>query len=228
MNRRFRQYNLVEVILALGVVAIGVVSIMALFPIGASASRDAAMETYSSNAADEMFHMLQFMALNDGDTLDDSWNTWIKNDTKLKTSKPDYDDADTDKDKWKRLGDTTKGIDSNIFETTSATEKGVFLLISHHDSKAKSTAILANAGEDEDGSDENKISYEKVDFRAVVLAWKEKVREDPTDATKDIDFDEAAKLVIEVSWPEEMPYARRQKRYFSYEIAKPGAYVIED
>ncbi|MBR5837192.1 MAG: hypothetical protein IKZ84_01505, partial [Victivallales bacterium] len=62
MNRRFRQYNLVEVILALGVVAIGVVSIMALFPIGASASRDAAMETYSSNAADEMFHMLQFMA----------------------------------------------------------------------------------------------------------------------------------------------------------------------
>ena len=111
MNRRFRQYNLVEVILALGVVAIGVVSIMALFPIGASASRDAAMETYSSNAADEMFHMLQFMALNDGTTLDDSWNKWIKNDTKLDTSKPDYDEANTDKDKWERLGDTTKGID---------------------------------------------------------------------------------------------------------------------
>ena len=33
-----RRYNLVEVILALGVVAIGVVSIMALFPIGASDS----------------------------------------------------------------------------------------------------------------------------------------------------------------------------------------------
>jgi hypothetical protein len=224
MNRRFRQYNLVEVILALGVVAIGVVSIMALFPIGASASRDAAMETYSSNAADEMFHMLQFMALNDGTTLDDSWDKWIKNDTKLETSKPDYDDANTDKDKWERLGDTTKGIDSNIFTTTTS-KKGVFLLISHHDSSADKDATLADAGDTESDST---ITYEKVDFRAVVLAWKEKVREDPTDASKDIDFDEAAKLVIEVSWPEEMPYAARQKRYFSYEIAKPGAYVLED
>ena len=224
MNRRFRQYNLVEVILALGVVAIGVVSIMALFPIGASASRDASMETYSSNAADEMFHMLQFMALNDGDTVEDSWNKWIKNDTKLDSSKPDYDDADTDKDKWERLGDTTKGIDGNIFQAKPA-KKGVFLLISHHDSSADKDATLADAG---DSESDNTITYEKVDFRAVVLAWKEKVREDPTDATKDIDFDEAAKLVIEVSWPEEMPYARRQKRYFSYEIAKPGAYVIED
>ena len=224
MNRRVRQYNLVEVILALGVVAIGVVSIMALFPIGASASRDAAMETYSSNAADEMFHMLQFMALNDGTTLDDSWDKWIKNDTKLETSKPDYDDANTDKDKWERLGDTTKGIDSNIFTTTTS-KKGVFLLISHHDSSADKDATLADAGDTESDST---ITYEKVDFRAVVLAWKEKVREDPTDASKDIDFDEAAKLVIEVSWPEEMPYAARQKRYFSYEIAKPGAYVLED
>ena len=224
MNRRFRQYNLVEVILALGVVAIGVVSIMALFPIGASATRDAAMETYSSNAADEMFHMLQFMALNDGDTLNDSWNKWIKNDTQLENSKPDYDEANTDKDKWERFSDTTKGIDSNIFKTKS-TKKGVFLLISHHDSSADKDATLADAGDTES---DNTITYEKVDFRAVVLAWKEKVREDPTDATKDIDFDEAAKLVIEVSWPEEMPYDKRQKRYFSYEIAKPGAYVLED
>ena len=223
MNRRFRQYNLVEVILALGVVAIGVVSIMALFPIGASASRDAAMETYSSNAADEMFHMLQFMAFNDGTTLDDSWNKWIKNDTQLETSKPDYDEANTEKDKWERLGDTTKGIDSNIFKTKS-TKKGVFLLISHHDSSADKDATLADAGDTESDST---ITYEKVDFRAVVLAWKEKVREDPTEASKDIDFDEAAKLVIEVSWPEEMPYAARQKRYFSYEIAKPGAYVLD-
>ncbi len=223
MNRRFRQYNLVEVILALGVVAIGVVSIMALFPIGASATRDAAMETYSSNAADEMFHMLQFMALNDGTTLDDSWNKWIKADTKLGTSKPNYTDDNTDKDKWERLGDSTKGIDGNIFQAKPA-KKGVFLLISHHDSSADKDAALADAGDTES---DNTITYEKVDFRAVVLVWKENVREDPTDATKDIGFDEAAKLVIEVSWPEEMPYAARQKRYFSYEIAKPGAFVLE-
>ena len=87
-------------------------------------------------------------------------------------------------------------------------------------------ATLADAGDTES---DNTITYEKVDFRAVVLAWKEKVREKPEESsdTNDIDLDEAAKLVIEVSWPEEMPYAGRQKRYFSYEIAKPGAYVVE-
>ena len=223
MNRRFRQYNLVEVILALGVVAIGVVSIMALFPIGASASRDAAMETYSSNAADEMFHMLQFMALNDGNTLDISWKKWIEENDQVGISKPSYTAENTDKSKWKRLGDATKGVDGNIFQHKD--DKGVFLLISHHDSSADKDATLADAGDTESDST---ITYEKVDFRAVVLVWKEKVREDPTDASKDIDFDEAAKLVIEVSWPEEMPYAARQKRYFSYEIAKPGAYVLED
>ena len=222
MNRRFRQYNLVEVILALGVVAIGVVSIMALFPIGASATRDAAMETYSSNAADEMFHMLQFMALNDGNTLDISWKKWIEENDHVGTSKPSYTDENTDKSKWKRLGDATKGVDGNIFQHKD--DKGVFLLISHHDSSADKDATLADAGDTESDST---ITYEKVDFRAVVLAWKEKVRVDPTGTDPDLKYEEAAKLVIEVSWPEEMPYAARQKRYFSYEIAKPGAYVLD-
>ena len=94
----------------------------------------------------------------------------------------------------------------------------------YHDLGNLNYSFITDAGDTES---DNTITYEKVDFRAVVLAWKEKVREDPADAAKDIEFDEAAKLVIEVSWPEEMPYAARQKRYFSYEIAKPGAFVLE-
>ena len=215
MNRRFRQYNLVEVILALGVVAIGVVSIMALFPIGASATRDAAMETYSSNVADEVFHVVQYLALKD-------WNTWAKGTAKIPNSKPNYTDSDTDSNKWRRLDNATQGIDSNIFRHES--KEGVFLLISHHDSSAKKDATLAAPGASETN---DTITYEKVDFRAVVLAWKEQVRVDPTGTDPDLGYDEAAKLVIEVSRPEEMPYPRRQKRYFSYEIAKPGAFVVK-
>ncbi len=76
-----RRYNLVEVILALGVVAIGVVSIMALFPIGANASRDASMETYAANVADEMLQFVKY---------------------RLKEVRDDEDQGDID-DKWKAL-----------------------------------------------------------------------------------------------------------------------------
>ena len=44
-------FTMVEILLALGVCVIGICSIMVLFPIGATASRDAAMETYAANAA---------------------------------------------------------------------------------------------------------------------------------------------------------------------------------
>lgn len=47
-------FSMVEIMLALGVVAIGVISIMGLFPIGIVASRDTAMETYAANAAEEL------------------------------------------------------------------------------------------------------------------------------------------------------------------------------
>lgn len=51
---------MIEILLALGVTAVGICSIMVLFPIGANASRDAAMETYTANAADEILHYYQY------------------------------------------------------------------------------------------------------------------------------------------------------------------------
>ena len=77
-----RRYNLVEVILALGVVAIGVVSIMALFPIGANASRDASMETYAANVSDEMLQFVKYRLKEVGETdkqddIDQRWEDLV-------------------------------------------------------------------------------------------------------------------------------------------------------
>ena len=57
---RKHPFTMIEILLALGVIAIGICSIMVLFPIGANASRDAAMETYCANAAEELLHYYQF------------------------------------------------------------------------------------------------------------------------------------------------------------------------
>ena len=53
-------FNLIELLLALGVIVVGLVSVMALFPIGASTNRDAMAENYSAQAAEQMLNSLAF------------------------------------------------------------------------------------------------------------------------------------------------------------------------
>ena len=53
-------FNMVEILLALGVVAIGICSVMVLFPVGANASRDSIMEEYAASTAEQMLNMINF------------------------------------------------------------------------------------------------------------------------------------------------------------------------
>ena len=55
-RRPERFFNMVECALALAVVAIGVVSIVALFPVGMEATRDAIADSYAADAADSFLH----------------------------------------------------------------------------------------------------------------------------------------------------------------------------
>ena len=55
-SRKTAFFSMVEMVLALGVIAIGAVSIMALFPVGLTASRDAVGETYATDSADQFLH----------------------------------------------------------------------------------------------------------------------------------------------------------------------------
>lgn len=55
-RQRISCFNMIEVAIALAVIAVGVVSIMALFPIGLAASRDAMAESYASEMADMLLH----------------------------------------------------------------------------------------------------------------------------------------------------------------------------
>ena len=50
-----KYFNLVEVALSIGILAIGVTSIMALFPVGFDRSREAIGENYCAEAADSLF-----------------------------------------------------------------------------------------------------------------------------------------------------------------------------
>ena len=53
-------FNLIEILIALGILAIGMVAVLGLFPLGFATTRDAMAESSSADAADQMLHMLQF------------------------------------------------------------------------------------------------------------------------------------------------------------------------
>jgi type II secretory pathway pseudopilin PulG len=73
---RARRFTLIEVTLALIVIAIGLMSIMALFPVGANANRDAIAENYAADAAEQM---LSFLAAQ----IRDDWSFWSNIDDEL-------------------------------------------------------------------------------------------------------------------------------------------------
>ena len=69
---------MVEILLALGVVAIGICSVMVLFPVGANAGRDASMETYAADLAEQTLHLAKFNLNKLGKI---NWATYIENDS---------------------------------------------------------------------------------------------------------------------------------------------------
>ena len=88
---RVSPFNMIEITVAIGVVAIGMVSLMALFPIGFNAHRDAIGELYASDLADQFLHVEKYDLQKDPTT----WDTKV---SALPSSKPTIgDDAITTK-----------------------------------------------------------------------------------------------------------------------------------
>ena len=227
-----RRYNLVEVILALGVVAIGVVSIMALFPIGANASRDASMETYAANVSDEMLQFVKYRLKlvedkeNEQDNINKRWEDLVGKTSSagaITEDKPTKAKLDVDVTKLDDTGvwktpDTD--IFGDIFNGTHTiyqhdTDKQVFQLLSHRN------ADDVKLGDTSD-SDPKKDFAMNVDFRAIAYIWKEQIIIDQTQASDSkVSYESGARIIVRVTWPAELPYDARQKADYVLEIFKP-------
>ena len=66
MKKQLRKsyFTLVEVLIAMGICIVGVVSVMGLFPVGANATRDANMAFYADQAAEQMLYFTKYAVLN--------------------------------------------------------------------------------------------------------------------------------------------------------------------
>ena len=196
---------MIEILLALGVTAIGICSIMVLFPIGANASRDAAMETYGANAADEVLHEIRYQASQDWSKIGDFDE--ISNDP-LTPKLPDYNPnhahfafapmSDSALANWE---ETFYGNSKSIIQ--SKTYKGTFLIISH------------KYGDKSDIKPED-IAPEEIDSSAILYITKEKI---DINGNK-VNFNYGARLHAELSWPASLNYTLRKKAYYVMDIYK--------
>jgi len=187
-------FNLVEITLALGIVAVGVIAILALFPVGANASRDAIAETYAAEAADELLHLIENQVRQD-------WTNYVDNlaASYIMDTVPaagDYADFTIP------AGGNPQNSLQTLWMYNGPGPTKRFKVIRYVDRPG------GTAGQYDSGID-------ILDFEGILVLWRSRVNIGGTLLPYSI----AVGLNAEVTWPAKVPnYADRQKKLFYLEL----------
>jgi len=270
---------MIEVLLALGVIAVGMTTVLGLFPVGLKASRQAVAENSSANVADQMITYMRVM----GETSPPAdptinYDYTFDLDDDISSDLPIYDDnnasnPDNDNSNNKTLdiftdnaGVTTINLDSSNVNIDTLSENFLDeyrkqdLNLNPYDLSVNNTDSNSNFERVAPGwaifipetSTANlrrriyfivqgpnctqKDGNHPIDYSAMALVWKDTVQIKrlesdgttwsnwPTDAdiadpTKAYKY--SGKVNVELSWPLELPYKDRKKRYYQVVINKP-------
>ena len=210
MKKRF--FNMIEVVLALSVSAIGITAIMGIIPLGLKANRDAQAETFVSDIAKSYFAKLSLDAAGTAD-FDQFYTTKIKSIPKVAKSSVTVDGntigtyknpTTPDPDDWKEKED---GV---IKFAHKFTDDGVDFDISKLTTKNYIRAFVGK----KDGDNEV-----LPDFTADICIWKCLPDDIPDVDNEDEDGKRhLIRVYLEVSWPINASYDKREKRIFVREF----------
>ena len=140
-----RRFSMIEIVLAIGVVAVGMVSVLALFPIGLQATRDAMAEGASAQLADSSLQCLRMQAKRD-------WPGYVSGPAPaIPASMP--------------AGSVVPLESMPVVSNTLGT------LLDNPTAQGRFTALRY---QDMDG-DGTRAPHEPIDFRACVRIWREPV-----------------------------------------------------
>lgn len=234
-HRHSHSFTLVEILLALGVIMIGVVSLMGLFPAAAKVTADATMETYASNALEELSAYIADCATRRPSASDSNsnvgWGNWISGGTKaLPASEPsamlnssgnesaigtaeENETEVTDGNKWEQIQVSgTSGMGVNKFLFAHKTKNGVFLLVSVR-GLDKDGNIIKDDGTTGAAFDiTNADHQEKIDARVLITVWKTPItRLFKAGGAEETDnsYGYGARINLKAGWPAERPEAKR-------------------
>ncbi len=199
-------FNLIEITLAIAIIAFGMSSILVLFPTGLQTTTDAVADSVVPDTADYVMSYLQAM-------IDVGWRdedgALRENNKALKDyiaeEKPDTAAADPGGSiEFKNLDNISSDNEKtvNLFKSSN---KGIYLY---------EQCYYPTASEDFDKDEK------VVDFSAIVLVWKEPKTclYHAGDAPVKFDDDNAATLCVEISYPASKPYNAREKQFYRLEL----------
>jgi type II secretory pathway pseudopilin PulG len=192
-------FNMIEVLLALGVLAIGAVSVMALFPYGFASNRDSVAESFAGDSADQFLHWFAAQARSAG-----GWATYAADPNWLPTAKPAVPGPDASDAGWTPLPPAAPTMVTPSLGYRRHSSAGLLWVTFQRGDAAAPI----------------------VDFSSVYRMWREDVTvPDPRPGSGGGDIslsaDSALAINLEASWPAELPYERRQKAVYRLEVFRP-------
>ncbi len=211
-----RCFTLVEVLIAMGICVIGICSIMVFFPVGANASRNAAMSNATSLAADQILSFVRTCIESDQST-----NGWVAfkyftgwdpvqpgsyETGEKQKPEPGYREDNQSNELQAaanngNLSDVMNKAMGSILKNDSVSIEPLKKQVFYIDFATK----LPGESADEKASD----------YNCYASLWAE-----PVEASSGVNVPFAARIHLELSWPAELPYAKRQTREFSMEVFK--------
>ncbi|NLF18751.1 MAG: hypothetical protein GX595_16080 [Lentisphaerae bacterium] len=192
-------FNMIEVLLALGVIAIGAISVLALFPYGLASTRDSVAESFAGDSADQFLHWFAAQAQRDWATYAGD-STWLPDD---KREVPDKDDdVYVEPDSWGAATDITPNLRYERHSTD-----GVLKVIFQRNG---TPPVVDFSG-----------VYRM--WNDPVTVPNPQLLNDPlaTPPIIPLTTESALAINLEASWPAEIPYNRRQKAVYRIEIFRP-------
>ncbi|MCP3967938.1 MAG: hypothetical protein GY750_19310 [Lentisphaerae bacterium] len=219
MTKIKKYFNMIEITLATGIVAVGMTSILSLFPVGLNVARNSIVEGLSASAVDQFITYVKFHCKNktsyeslfgDGVGTTGSLKTTIdrKTDPAVKAA------IKTNSDNF-----VTEFSNNHNSMPSFKRVKGLNIYNNNGVEGSLGKVFFAVQG----GENANKL-----DYSAMILAWKQPVDNYNWDVATsayvqdtDSNYLKSAGLCIEVSWPAIVDYADREKRYYYVEIKKP-------
>ncbi|MCJ8330500.1 MAG: hypothetical protein MJH11_11010 [Lentisphaeria bacterium] len=192
---------MIEITLALLIVAIGFISIMGMLPIGTTTFNDAVTNNISTNSADTLLHYFEDLA-------QQSWSSIYSLPTEPTDISSSGQDLDTNLAKIS-IDNTTdwKQFDASDFPNLyywQSNTSGVYRIFEQ---------VLT------DTSSTNQARKYRTDFDGMVRIWRENVMiYDYATSSTDNNVDQRMKLNFEISWPITAPFAERKKQYYSLVI----------
>ncbi len=213
-------FNMVEIILAMVIILVGVLSMMALFPVGGEATQSAIGRNNAGDAGDQFLRYFSSKVK----------TRWAITNV-LPMSKPGPDEGDVN---WQSIDA------SGVLSGTHSGVEGIQFFYNDIDNDSKfdyKYESPTDLSRDETGlfMIVQRTAENVEDFAGVIRVWKTAATYSSYDtqsgtfaAFKPVPPDAGISLNIEVSWPAQLPYDKREKATYSTNVFRPSEYAMEE